>query len=124
MKHALLDVSKSNGNPMLSFPEDTVTVKEGDVWTISYRDYQMFVKIVWQNAARWIAVAAAPKVVFVWLAQNLGVGVHELTWQFWQDNKTQLQNIGLVGEIRGGVEVLRVPHVICGQVPYVVPEMI
>jgi hypothetical protein len=115
---AIVDVPKSGGNPLLNLPAEAVVKRNGKLWRITYREHTLFAQVLLSNANRWIAFVAAPARAFLWLEERVGADVYELTWQRWQNNKAALANLGLVGEVIDGEEVLRLPHVIAGQSPF------
>lgn len=121
-KAAIVDVGKSGGNPMLNLPAGASTRKEGKLWTVEFQGITLFATVLLNNASRWIACVVAPKRAFVWMVNNLGADVMELTYDNWQANKAALESIGLVGEMQDGVEVLRRPHTVCGQAVFLRPE--
>lgn len=120
MKLALVDIAKSGGNPVLNLPPSVEVKKSGQLWHLIHpTEGQLFARVVFENANRWVAQVAAPARAYQWIENHLGANVYELTWSFYQTNKAQLAALGLVGEIRDGADVLRMPHVICGQSPFV-----
>lgn len=116
---AIIDVPKSGGNPVLNFPEGTTTKKRGNRLRISFKNKTVFVTILKSTPTRWISFVVAPKRAFPWLVERLGADVYELTYEFWQSRKVELEALGLVGETIDGEEVLRLPHSICGQSPFI-----
>lgn len=116
---AIIDVAKSGGNPLLNLPDGATTKRHGKLWRLSFGSVQMWAYVVLNNANRWIAVVNAPPRAFAWMRENLDAEGRELTWAFWQSNKAALASIGLVGELIDGAEVLRLPHVICGESPFI-----
>jgi hypothetical protein len=121
-RNAIIDVAKSGGNPLLNLPAGARTRRHGKLWLISFARVQIWAYVLLSNANRWIAVVNAPPRAFAWMRANLDADGKELTWDFWQANKAALASIGLEGETIDGVEYLRLPHVICGQIPLVGPE--
>jgi len=118
-KIAIVDVPKSGGSPILKLPAEAVVKKRGNRWRITYKGKTLFADVLLSNANRWVAVVVAPARAFTWLETRLGADVYELTWDFWQAHKAQSEALGLAGEVIDGEEVLRVPHTICGQSPFI-----
>lgn len=114
-KIAIVNVAKSGGNPMLNLPADATTRRDGKLWTVEFRGHTLFAYVLKNSATRWVACVAAPKRAFVWMQNNVGTDATELTYETWQANKAQLEALGLAGELDGTEEVLRLPHVVCGQ---------
>lgn len=118
---AIVDVPTSGGNPMLNLPAGAKTKRTGDVVRIDFRGKFVWLHILKTTPTRWIAIMSAPSRAFKWFEGRLGADIYPLTWEFWQSQKTQLEALGLVGEMVDGVEVLRVPHAICGRSPFIRP---
>lgn len=118
MIKAILDIPATNGVPDIAFPAGTVITGNGNLRHIQRGRNQLFAYTLLQNRNRWIALVSGSQRALDWLA-SAGVTVYELTKQFYLANRARLEAIGLTPELRDGILQVRVPHVICGQSPWV-----
>lgn len=117
---AIIDVAKDAGNPVLNLPEAVSVSKRGKIWHLSYGSEQLFTRVVHETDTRWIAIAVGTIAALQWVRSRLdGAKVRRLTKELYLANEQQLTAIGLPREVVAGRAVLRLPHVICGQSPFV-----
>lgn len=119
----LLDIPKENGNPVLNLPASVSLKRRANRFLLRHETKgTCHALLLWQNATRWVAFVVAPPKAAQWFEEHFGADVYPLNHASWQARKAQLAVVGLVGEMRNGVEVLRAPHTICGKSPYIYPE--
>lgn len=82
---------------------------------------QFFVYELLRNQNRWVGVVVGPRRFLARLKDRLPADgkVRELTKELYLSRKAQFENLGLVEELRNGRRAFKLPHVICGQSPWV-----
>jgi hypothetical protein len=123
---AIIDVPKQDGSPRLLLPEDAVVDKRGKIWHVSWNENQAFFYVLRSTTTRWIGFIAAPKKLYfgwriiLWMENKLGADVYRVTPTLVKNQRTALENLGLTFDEDGR---MLAPHVLCGQSPWVSPEV-
>lgn len=136
MISAIVDVPKENGKPRLRLPEgfdlqriEDAACQAGGVrrefprWRITRTEDagdgpQAHLSVLLSNSTRWVAWFTGPKKGLEWLENKLGADIYRVTPELVRDQRTALENLGLLFD---GAGRLLAPHVVCGQSPWMAP---
>ena len=120
----IVDVAKDGELPRLNLPAEAEVQVQGPLRKISYNGRMAYLWKQWENANRMVFCFAGPLAAAQWLQSRLtdGDNAYRLTRELYLANQAAFTTIGLVPETHNGRQAVRLPHVVCGQSPWIYLE--